>query len=318
MPTNKKVVKLPQYHTRHRTIQLDNMKRQIPLHLMMIPAVVITLIFSYGPLFGLIMAFQKYVPAKGYFGSEFVGFDNFVRMFTMNGSGQLIWNTFYIALLKTLANQIVPIIIAVLLHELTNRTFKRSVQTVLYMPYFLSWVILGTVLRYFLSPDGFVNMVLLAPLGIDPISFLGDKTLFPYTLVITDLWQNVGFGTIIFLAAITNVNTELYEAATVDGANRWHQCWHVTLPAMRPIIILTAALALGNIFNAGFDQIFMLQSAAVMETGDIIDTFVYRMGIQNQQYSLATAVGLFKSTISLILVLLSYSLAYKYSDYRIF
>lgn len=304
--------------TKNRSIQLGNMKRQIPLHLMMIPAVVITLIFSYGPLFGLIMAFQKYVPAQGYFGSEFVGFDNFIRMFTMNGSGQLIWNTFYISLLKTISNQFVPIIFAILLHELTNRAFKRSVQTILYMPYFLSWVILGTVLRYFLSPDGFINMVLLAPLGIESISFLGDKTLFPYTLVVTDLWQNVGFGTIIFLAAITNVNTELYEAATVDGANRWHQCWHVTLPAMRPIIIITATLALGNIFNAGFDQIFMLQSAAVMETGDIIDTFVYRMGIQNQQYSLATAIGLFKSTISLILVLVSYTLAYKYSDYRIF
>jgi putative aldouronate transport system permease protein len=137
-------------------------------------------------------------------------------------------------------------------------------------------------------------------------------------LVITDLWQNAGFGTIIFLAAITNVNPELYEAAAIDGANRLHQCWHVTVPAMKPIIILTATLALGNVFNAGFDQIFMLMTNATMETGDIIDTFVYRMGLQNQQYSLGAAVGLFKSLVSLVLVSLSYYLAYEYSDYRIF
>lgn len=292
--------------------------RQIPLHMMMIPAVSVTLIFSYGPLLGLVMAFQKFEPALGFFGSPFVGLDNFIRMFTMRGSGQLIWNTFYISIMKALANQFFPILLAILLHELTSRFFRRTVQTVLYIPYFLSWVILGAVLRYFLSPDGFVNLILLRPIGVDPILFLGDKNLFPYMLVITDLWQNAGFGTILFLAAITNVNPELYEAATMDGANRLQLCWHVTVPAMKPIIILTATLALGNIFNAGFDQIFMLMTNAVMETGDIIDTFVYRMGLQNQQYSLGAAVGLFKSLISLILVSLSYYLAYEYSDYRIF
>lgn len=303
--------------TRRRLTPIQ-LKRQLPLHVMMIPAVLITLIFSYGPLFGLVMAFQKFEPVKGFLASPFVGLDNFVRMFTMRGAGQLLWNTLYISIMKTVANQFVPIILAVLLHELTSKIMRRTVQTILYVPYFLSWVILGAVLRFFLSPDGFINMILIKPLGIDPILFLGSKGLFPYTLVITDLWQNAGFGTIIFLAAITNANPELYEAATLDGANRLHLVRHITYPAMKPIIVLTLTLSLGNIFNAGFEQIYMLYSPAVLETGDVIDTFVYRMGLQGQQYSLGAAVGLFKSMVSLILVSLSYYLAYKYSDYRIF
>jgi putative aldouronate transport system permease protein len=163
-----------------------------------------------------------------------------------------------------------------------------------------------------------VNLFLLKPIGIDPILFLGNKVLFPFTLVLTDLWQNAGFSTIIFLAAITNANPELYEAARMDGANRLHLIRHVTIPAMTPIIILTATLSIGNVFNAGFDQIFMLQSSAVLETGDVIDTFVYRMGLLNQQYSLGAAVGMFKSTVSLFMVSLSYYFAIRYSDYRIF
>jgi putative aldouronate transport system permease protein len=293
-------------------------QRQVPLHLMMIPAALVTLVFAYGPLLGIVMAFQRFEPARGFLGSPFVGLDNFVRMFRMNYGPQLIWNTFYISLMKAVANQVFPVVLAILLHEVSRPAVRRVVQTILYLPYFLSWVILGAVLRYFLSPDGFVNVVLLARLGIEPILFLGDKVLFPYTLVATDLWQNLGFGTIIFLAAITSANPELYEAATMDGANRLQLVRHVTVPAMTPIIVLTATLSLGSIFNAGFDQIYMLQSSAVLETGDVIDTFVYRMGLQNQQYSLGAAVGLFKSTVSLALVSLCYYLAYRYSDYRIF
>jgi putative aldouronate transport system permease protein len=285
---------------------------------MMIPAVVVTLVFSYGPLFGLVMAFQRFDPGKGFLGSPFVGLDNFVRLFTMSGSTQLLWNTFFIATMKVVANQFVPILLAIILHEITSRFARRTVQTVLYVPYFLSWVILGVVIRYFLAPEGFVNLFLLKPIGIDPILFLGDKVLFPFTLVLTDLWQNAGFSTIIFLAAITNANPELYEAARMDGANRLHLIRHVTIPAMTPIIILTATLSIGNVFNAGFDQIFMLQSSAVLETGDVIDTFVYRMGLLNQQYSLGAAVGMFKSTVSLFMVSLSYYFAIRYSDYRIF
>lgn len=284
---------------------------------MLVPALVVTAIYAYGPLAGLVMAFQRYVPAQGILGSEWVGLENFRRLFSMDDSWQLIYNTFTISLMKAVVNQFVPILLALLLNEITNKFAKRSVQTILYVPYFLSWVILGGVLRDFLSPNGYVNQII-RQIGGQPVLFLGEKRIFPYTLVLTDLWQNAGFGTIIFLAAITNANPELYEAATIDGANRFRLCWHLTLPAMRPVIVLTSTLALGNIFNAGFDQVFMLYNAAVMETGDIIDTFVYRMGLLNQQYSLGTAVGLFKSLVSVTLISLSYYLAYKFTDYRIF
>jgi len=256
-----------------KTHNNDVLKRQIVLHLMLIPAVIIVAIYSYGPLFGVVIAFQKYIPAKGIIGSEWVGLENFVQMFTMRDSVQIIWNTFYISILKVIANLLFPIILALLLHEIPKQFFRRTVQTILYVPYFLSWVILGGVIKSFLAPDGFVNRFLLGLLGIEPILFLGDKNIFVPTLIVTDLWQNAGFNTIVFLAAITNVNPELYEAATVDGANRWKLVWNVTIPGMLPIIILVATLSLGNIMNAGFDQIFNLYSPPVYETGDIIDTY---------------------------------------------
>lgn len=296
---------------------LHGFRRQLPLHLMVLPAVVATAIFAYIPMLGLVMAFQNFVPAKGFLGSEFVGLENFVRLFNTRGSGRIIWNTFYISFLKMVAGQLVPILLAILLNEIKISPLKRSVQTVLYLPYFLSWVILGGILKDFLALDGLMNQML-GLIGVGPVAFLGSNSVFPATLVVTDLWQNAGFNTVIFLAAITNVNVELYEAATVDGAGRFRQCLHVTLPAMVPIIILSCTLALGNLFQAGFDQVYNLYNVGVMESGDIIDTFIYRIGIKSQQYSLGTAIGLFKSMISLIFVSASYYLAYKFSDYRIF
>lgn len=296
---------------------VNGFRRQLPLHLMILPAIVVTAIFAYVPLFGLVMAFQDYVPALGFFGSEFVGFENFVRLFNTRGSGRIIWNTFYISFLKMVAGQVVPILLALLLNEITCSPLKRSVQTILYLPYFLSWVILGGILKDFLALDGLLNQML-GVVGIGPIAFLGSNDVFPYTLVVTDLWQNAGFNTIIFLAAITNVNPDLYESAKVDGAGRFRCCIHVTLPAMVPIIVLSCTLALGNLFQAGFDQVYNLYNVSVMESGDIIDTFIYRIGIKSQQYSLGTAIGLFKSVISLIFVSASYYMAYKFSDYRIF
>ena len=296
---------------------LHGFRRQLPLHLMVLPAVVVTAIFAYIPMLGLVMAFQNFVPAKGFLGSEFVGLENFVRLFNTRGSGRIIWNTFFISFLKMVAGQLVPILLAILLNEIKVSPLKRTVQTILYLPYVLSWVILGGILKDFLALDGLMNQML-SLVGIGPVAFLGSNAVFPGTLVVTDLWQNAGFNTVIFLAAITNVNVELYEAATVDGAGRFRQCLHVTLPGMVPIIILSCTLALGNLFQAGFDQVYNLYNVGVMESGDIIDTFIYRIGIKSQQYSLGTAIGLFKSMISLVFVSASYYMAYKFSDYRIF
>jgi len=266
---------------------------------------------------GMGMAFQRFDPAMGFFRSPWVGLDNFRRVFTIPDVKQVIWNTFYIATLKIIVDTIAAILVALLLNEVVSRLFKRTVQTIIYFPYFLSWVILGGILRDVLAGDGLINR-LLAPLGVEAISFLGIPKLFPWILVMTEAWQITGFGTIVFLAAISNINPNLYEAASIDGAGRIKQTWHITLPGMMGTIVIMLVLSLGYILNAGFDQILMLYSPMVYSSGDVIDTWVYRAGLQNAQYSLASTIGLMRSVVSFILIALSYYFAYKIADYRIF
>jgi putative aldouronate transport system permease protein len=291
---------------------------QLPLHLMIIPGLLLVLIFSYGPMLGIIIAFQKFNPAKGIMGSPLVGFDNFVYVMKLPSFYQVIWNTIYIAVMKIIAGLIVPLTVAVLLNEMRREFVKRMVQTLVYLPHFLSWVILSGVLVDILSPSsGIVNQGL-QWLGIEPIFFMADNHWFPFTLVLSNEWKEFGFSSIIYLAAITSINPSLYEAAVIDGANRWKQTWHVTLPGMAPIIVLMVTLSIGNVLNAGFEQVFNLYSPVVYESGDIIDTFVYRIGIVDAQYGVATAIGLFKSVVSFILLSTSYLMAYRFANYRIF
>ena len=290
----------------------------IPLHLMLIPGVLISLIFVYAPLLGSVMAFQDYNLVKGFFESEWVGLENFKFVMNLPGSISILWNTVYISLLKIIGNIIVPVFFALLLNEIQSNKTKRVFQTLIYMPNFLSWIILSGIFMNILSPSGGIVNLMLKGLGIEPIFFLGDKFWFPVTMVITDVWKSFGFGTVIYLAALTNISPTLYESAMIDGANRWKQTIHITLPGMSPIIILMTVMGLGNILNAGFDQIFNLYSPSVYETGDVIDTFVYRLGMLQRQYSASAAVGLFKSVVSLIFVSLSYFLADKFANYRIF
>jgi putative aldouronate transport system permease protein len=293
------------------------LKRNIPLHVMLLPGVIVVILFRYLPMFGIVIAFKDFSVVRGFSGSEWVGLENFIYLASMPDFLQVLWNTFFIAAMKVIAHLIFPIILALLLNEVTQKFLKRSVQTITYLPYFLSWVMLGGILRDILAIDGIVNQLVTA-LSMKPVFFLGDNDVFPYVLIVTDLWKNLGWNTIIFLAAITAVNPNLYEAAAIDGANRWRQTTHVTLPGMLPIIILVSALSLGSILEAGFEQVLMLYSAMVYESGDIIDTFTYRMGLQNAQYDIGAAVGFFKSFISLTLISLSYYLAGKYANYRIF
>ena len=293
-------------------------KIQLPLHLMIIPGLIAILIFSYIPMVGVVIAFQDFMPAKGLFGSEWTGLENFKYMVALPGFYNILWNTIFIAVMKIIAGLIVPVTIAILLNEIRREMFKRAIQSLIYLPYFLSWVILSGILIDILSPSKGVVNLFLQWLGFDPIFFLGDNRWFPYTLVVSNEWKEFGFSTIVYLAAISGINPSLYEAAVVDGANRWRQTWHVTLPGMLPIIILMATLSIGSILNAGFEQVFNLYSPVVYESGDIIDTFVYRVGLVEAQYGLATAVGLFKSVISLILISVSYFMAYRFANYRIF
>lgn len=300
-------------------MKLRKLRRELPLHLMLLPGLIFIIIFSYIPMAGLRIAFQRFIPAKGMFGDQqWIGLDNFKYVMELPSLFQVIWNTLYISSLKLILGLIVPIIFAILLNELKNQLVKRSIQTTIYLPYFLSWVVLGGILIDILSPsNGIVNQFLMW-LGLEPIFFLGDNKWFPITLVMTDVWKTFGYGTIVYLAAITGIDPGLYEAATMDGANRWHKAWHITIPGMRMVIVLLSVLSLGQLLNAGFDQVFNLYSPQVYQSGDILDTFVYRIGLLDAQYGVATAVGFFKSIVSFILISVSYFFAYRFARYRIF
>lgn len=291
---------------------------ELPLHVMLLPAFLIVLVYSYGPMFGIIIAFQKYIPARGFFGSKWVGLDNFRYLLQLPDTWEVIVNTVFIAFMKIVAGMIVPLAVALLLNEIRKVWYKRTAQTLIYLPHFLSWTILGGILIDILSPKiGIVNQ-LIGWFNLNPIYFLGDNRWFPYVIVLSNEWKEFGFSTIIYLAALTGINPSLYEAAIIDGANRLRQTWHITLPGIRPIVVLLATLSLGQILNAGFEQIFNLYSPQVYDSGDIIDTMVYRMGLQNAQYSLATAIGLMKSAVSLMFISIAYFLAYRFANYRIF
>ncbi|GMQ59874.1 ABC transporter permease subunit [Vallitalea sediminicola] len=298
-------------------------KRQLPLHLMIFIPVILVIIYCYGPMLGILIAFQDYVPStKGFFYSlingKWIGLDMFKYIFKMPDFPSIVWNTFFIASMKIIAKIIFPLIFALLLNEVKKSWFKKSVQTITFLPYFLSWVILGGMLLEIFSPrTGIVNQII-GCFGIEAKYFFGNPKTFPYMLVLTDLWKDIGFNTIILLAALTSINPTLYEAAAIDGAGRLKQTIHITLPGISSIVVLIAILGLGNIMNAGFDQIFVLYGPSVYSSGDIVDTYTYRMGINNGQFSLATAVGLFKSVVSFVMLTISYWIANKYSDYRIF
>lgn len=295
----------------------EKLSRTWPLHAMLLPAFIITLVFAYTPMGGLIMAFQDFKPYDGIFGSKFTGLEHFRFMFQYPDSKQVIWNTLVISGLKIVFGLVVPFLFAILLNEIRKLLFKRVVQTMVYLPHFISWVILGAILTDMLGSKGIVNSGL-ASLGMETVPWLTNGNWFRVTVVVSDIWQNFGFNTIVFLASLAGVNPSLYEAAEVDGANRWKQTLHITIPSMIPIAVVVGTLSMGNILNGGFDQIFNLYNSLVYDKGDIIDTFVYRTAILNGQYSFGTAVGLFKSAIGLFMIVFAYRLAYKYAGYRIF
>ena len=294
-------------------------RKELPFHLFLLPAVIIVFIYMYVPMGGLIIAFQKFIPAKGLFGNQkWVGLDNFIFLYNMPNAMKALRNTIVIAFWKIILHLVIPIIVSILLNELRSAWFRRTCQTLIYLPHFLSWIIFGGILIDILSPStGLVNYFL-GLFGVKPIFFLGSNDWFPFTIIATDVWKEFGFGTIVYLAAITNIDPTQYEAATIDGANRFQRIMHVTIPNMRMIIVLMMVLSLGNVLNAGFDQVFNLYSPQVYETGDILDTFIYRIGLLDAQFGVATAMGMFKSLVSTLFISVSYYCAYKFADYRIF
>ncbi len=298
--------------------ELRNFVLNKSLHLMVWIGMIFVVVFSYVPMLGIIISFKQYRPVLGFMKSKWVGWDNFSLMLKLPDFYQVVTNTLVIAGLKLTIGFFVPIVFALLLNEVRLMWFKKTVQTFVYLPHFMSWVILGGILTNILSVNGGIVNSLLGWFGIDPIMFLGSNAWFRPVLIVSDIWKEFGFSMIVYLAALAGINPALYEAAVIDGANRWKQTLYVTLPGIVPIMALVATLSLGGILNAGFDQVFNLYNPIVYETGDIIDTYVYRMGLQQTQYSFATAVGLSKSLVSLILMAIAYRLAYKYANYRIF
>jgi putative aldouronate transport system permease protein len=295
------------------------LKRELPLYLMLIAPAVVVIVFSYIPMAGIVIAFQRFIPARGLFGDQkWVGFDNFIYIFQLPTAARAFRNTLIIAVAKIFFGQLTPIVFALLINELANLTLKRAIQTFIYLPHFLSWVILAGVMVDVLSPRyGIVNEILKL-VGIEPIYFLGENAWFRPTMVITHVWKEFGFSTIVYFAAITTIDPQLYESAHVDGANRRQQMWHITLPGMMMVIVLIAVLNLGSVLEAGFEQIFNFYSPLTYESGDILDTLVYRIGLIERQYGPSTAVGLFKSVVSLILISTSYLLAHRFANYRVF
>jgi putative aldouronate transport system permease protein len=275
------------------------------LYLLMAPTLIYFVIFKYGPLWNAQIAFKDFKPLLGVWDSPWVGlqhFETFVNSFYFS---QLIANTIFFSTAKLILGLPLAVILALMLHEVLLKRFRTVVQTIVYLPHFLSWVIMFGVLLLLLSPNnGLINNIIKA-FGGDPVAFLTSPQWFRSVVVISDIWKETGWSTIIYLAALLSISPDLYEAATVDGASHFRRIWHISLPGILPVIVLVTLLRLGHILDAGFNQIFVLYSVPVYSVGDIIDTWVYRQGILQFQFSLATAVGLFKGVIGLVLILVA-------------
>lgn len=278
----------------------NSIKKYYQYYILALPGILIYLIFRYAPMVGIITAFKDYSLNIGMFDSSWVGLKWFKILFSSEEFIVALKNTIIISSYKLIFCFPAPIILSLLLNELKNQAFKRSVQTIIYLPHFLSWVVLGGIAYTFLSQ----NSALISLLGLERTPLMNPNG-FRGFLVISEIWKDIGWGTIIYLAAITNINPELYEASTIDGANRFQQVRYITIPCITGTIVVLLILRLGQILNAGFDQIFILYNPLVYQVSDILDTYVYRVGLTMGRFSIATAAGLFKSIIGIILILLS-------------
>lgn len=285
--------------------------------LMCAPGLLWLLFFSLVPMRGIIIAFENYNPGLGMWKSELVGFDNFKYLFSLADAERVIMNTVIIAGLKIVFNILVPLTFALMLNEVKRLKFKKVVQTAVYLPHFLSWVILASIILNIFGLEGIVNQIR-GWFGMESIIYFSESSLFRPLVIFTDVWKEFGFNAVIYLAALTGIDPTLYEAAAIDGCGRFKRILHITLPGIAATVVVMIVLGMGNALNAGFDQVFNLYNPMVYSTGDIIDTWVYRIGLVNLQFSLATTAGLFKSVISFLMIVISYFAAYKIADYKIF
>ncbi len=291
-----------------------DMQRYGGLYLLVIPVVAYYIIFHYIPMSGVLMAFQDYMPRKGISGSEWVGFQHFIDFFSSDYFGRTLRNTLTISLTQLLFGFPAPIVLALLINELRGKTFKKIVQTASYLPHFISLVIVCAMVKEFVSTNGIVTQLLVSVFDIEKISLLTNKDYYVPVHVISYIWTEVGFGSIIYLAALSGINLELYDAASIDGAGRFGQMLHVTLPGIAPTIIIKLLLAIGGVMGIGHEKILLLYNEGIYETADVISTYVYRKGLVDAEYSFSTAVGLFNSVINFILVMIANKISAKVSD----
>lgn len=272
------------------------------LYVMLLPGIVYYIVFVYKPMWGVMFAFQNYSVSRGFLGSEWVGFEHFHRFFTSPWFGKLFRNTIILAVMNLGFYFPAPIILALLLNEVRHQGYKRLVQSLTYLPHFLSWVVIVSIFQNLLTVEGGAVNLFLAGYGIEPIPFLQLTSWFRPLILTQVIWKEIGWGTIIFLAALSGVDVSLYEAAIVDGASHWDRLWHITLPSIRSTIITMLILRMGNFLNTGFEQIYLMTNSMNRDVAEVFDTYVYKVGIQDGQFSYSTAVGLFKSVIGLVLV----------------
>lgn len=286
---------------RERTLQ--RMLKHWEFYAMLVPVFAIIIIFKYVPMYGLQIAFRDFRASRGIWGSEWVGWKWFIRFFNAYNAERLIVNTLVLSVQTLLFSFPVPIILALMLNQVPSRRFQRTVQTVIYAPHFISVMVLAGMLYIFLSPyGGLVNLIINA-LGGQSIYFMGDARWFRPVYIISGIWQDAGWGTIIYLATLSGVSTELYEAATVDGANKLRRIWHIDVPALMPTVIILLIMSFGNLMSVGFEKVLLLQTDLNKATSDVISTYVYEQGILKTQYSFSTAVGLFNTAINLVLLI---------------
>lgn len=290
--------------------------RDLPRWSLILPALALLIVFNYIPIYGLVMAFQDFSPYKGVFHSNFVGWKHFAYFLKDEGFWRVMRNTVLINLYQLIFGTPIPILFALLLNEVRDGLFKRSVQTISYLPHFISWVVVCSIINTILSPaGGIVNVALGRLFGMEPIYFLSKNSYFRSILVVSSAWKNFGMSAVYYLAALSGIDPQLYEAAKIDGAGKWAQTLHITLPGILPIFTLLFILNVGSMISIGFEQIFLLYNPLVYDVGDVISTYTYRMGIVNAQYSRTTAIGLAQSVVNFALVYSANRLSKKFVGY---
>lgn len=284
------------------------------LYLMLLPALIWYIVFMYAPLYGAQIAFRDFMPALGITGGKWVGFKYFQQFFSSEYFGRLIKNTLGISVYSILVGFPIPIILALLMNEVRNKYFQKSVQTIVYLPHFISAVVVVSIINSLLSPsNGLLNQIIQL-FGGDPIHFMAEPKYFKTIFVLSDIWQSAGYGSIVYLAALTSIDPSLYEAATVDGATKWQKLLHITLPCLLPTVMIMLILRMGSIFTVGYEKIMLMYNPATYETADVISTYVYRRAFEGGDYSFSAAVGLFNSVINFIVIIVFNKISKRISE----